>query len=142
MCRYIHYYIMENQSVKNEFIQILEMEIQSCNDVSLKNHMINEIKRFEHQALNKLCYKMGTNTPKMVKVKTFEGKQIGKQNQIDVYKKFQLVCLKHFKYNKSISDDAREYLDIKIGSIYKKIGKLINKHKIKVEQYREYIKNK
>jgi hypothetical protein len=121
--------------VKDEFIQILKMEIQKCDDLALKNHLINEIRRIEHLALNRVCVSMGIETPPMNKLEVKEIGVFGLQTLINVNKKLQFILLKHFKYNNNISDETRKFLDIKIASLYKKIGKAIRKMKINQEKY-------
>jgi len=130
---------MVTSQIKKELITIYQTESDKADTLALKNHLLNEIKSIEHSELQKRCYEMGIQTPPMSKLPTLNDYgNHSPQFIINLNKQLQFILLNHFKYNTNISDETRNYLDIKIGSLYRKIGKAIKKR----NTYRERVYNK
>lgn len=117
-----------NEKIKAELIQIYQMESDNAGELSVKNHILNQIKAFEHNNLVNEYKRLGKIIPPMDKLPILNAAgNTTTQIMINVNKALQLILVKHYKYNTNISEETREYLDIKINNLYKKIGKAINK---------------
>jgi hypothetical protein len=134
---------MITSEIKKELITIYQTESDKADTLSLKNHLLNQIKQFEHKELASECIKMGMLVPPMDKLPTLnEYGNHTPQFMINLNKKLQAILSYHFKYNTNISDETRNYLNDKLGSLYKKVGKNIEKRKDYKERiYNKYLQN-
>ena len=134
---------MVTSQIKKELITIYQTESDKADTLALKNHLLNQIKHYEQVELQSMCYEMRITCPPMSKLPTLnEYGNHTPQFMINLNKKLQAILSYHFKYNTNISDETRNYLDTKIGSLYKKIGKHIEKRKIhKQKVYNKYLQN-
>jgi hypothetical protein len=95
------------------------------------------MERYNHSELIELGL-FGLQIPPMNKL-PIEG---GLQEIIYCVKNLQLIYLKNFKYNTNISDETREWLDIKVGKLYIKVGRLIDKLYVNKQKSYEHWQNK
>jgi hypothetical protein len=121
---------------KNEIIDILKSEVDRTDNPNFKNFLLNELEGFNHSYLIKSGF-FGLQIPPMNKL-PIEG---GLQERINCIKNLQLIYLKNFKYNTNISDETREWLDIKVGKLYIKVGKLIDKLYVNKQKSYQHWKN-
>jgi hypothetical protein len=117
--------------LRQEIIDILKSEIGRTDNLNFKNFLSNEMERYNHSELIELGL-FGLQIPPMNKL-PIEG---GLQEII------QLIYLKNFKYNTNISDETREWLDIKVGKLYIKVGRLIDKLYVNKQKSYEHWQNK
>ena len=123
--------------LRQEIIDILKSEIDRADNINLKNFLSNEIERHNHSELIELGL-FGLQIPPMNKL-PIEG---GLQERIDCVKNLQFIYLKNFKYNTDISDETREWLDIKIGKLYIKIGRFIDRLYVNKQKSYQHWQNK
>ena len=123
--------------LRQEIIDILKSEIDRADNTNFKNFLSNEMERHNHSELIELGL-FGLQIPPMNKL-PIEG---GLQERIDCVKNLQFIYLKNFKYNTDISDETREWLDIKIGKLYIKIGRFIDRLYVNKQKSYQHWQNK
>jgi hypothetical protein len=125
------------ETFKKEVIEILKEQIKKTDDSNFGNFLQNQIECYHHSYLFSIGF-FGNTSPKINKLPV-EG---GLQAQIDYLKKLQFIYLYNYKYNENISTETVEWLDMKVGKIYEKIGKKIDSLYKKKQQKRKHWENK
>jgi hypothetical protein len=105
---------MITNTIKNEIISILNAEIDTTNNNEFKARLFNEIQKIKY---------WGGKDGKIQRIDVGYNPQI----HINFMKRLQFIYLTNFKYNKNLSNETISFLDNRVASSYKKIGKMVNK---------------
>ena len=115
--------------IRKEVMDILKSEIQKLDDCNFRKFLCNELEKFNYSELIELNY-FGLQKPPMHKLEM----ELTNQQKIDNQLNLQFIYLKHYKYNTNLSNETIMWLDMKIGKLYNRVGKLIDK-KVKAKEH-------
>jgi hypothetical protein len=108
--------------IRHEVMDILKSEIEKLDDCNFRKFLCNELEKFNYSELIELNY-FGLQIPPRNSFKM----ELKHQEKIDNQLNLQFIYLKHYKYNTNLSNETIMWLDMKIGKLYNRVGKLIHK---------------